>query len=336
MNTARDAILLGTRGATDTHTGFQIRSRLESDGGSVDVFGTIRELGVPLLFRPLDGLLGACIRLPGAGAGILVTTLRDLHMQRFTAAHELGHFVLEHEGSLDREIGYPGQTKNRDLQEVAADAFAAEFLMPKWLFIHHARRHGWTKEQLHDPAHVYQLSLRMAVSYEATCFGLQAHKILDRTVVDALRKVAPKKTKQRLLGNATLKDSWADVWLLDEHDNGGTIEAGPRDVFVVNLTERAGSGYLWDPHSFENAGFKIEEDSCEPDDLESVGGPTRRRLVLKAPAQGARQVDVLERRPWEEEGKGIGSFSISISTYGAEIDGLPRRSRPSFEQTAVH
>lgn len=34
----------------------------------------------------------------------MVTTERSLHIQRFTAAHELGHVILEHRGSMDREI----------------------------------------------------------------------------------------------------------------------------------------------------------------------------------------------------------------------------------------
>jgi Zn-dependent peptidase ImmA (M78 family)/predicted secreted protein len=336
MNTVRDAILLGTRGAAETHTAFRVRERVEDGDGAVDVFGAITDLGVSLLFRPLDGLLGACLRLPDIGAGVLVTTRRGLHMQRFTAAHELGHFVLEHDGSFDREIRFPGQTENRDLKEIAADAFAAEFLMPKWLFKHHAKRHGWMTQQLVDPLNVYQLSLRMAVSYDATCLGLLAHKILDSTAVNGLRKVAPKKTKQRILGEIAPDDWRSHVWLLDEHDDGGAIEAGPQDLFVANLVEHGGAGYLWETRALQDAGFTILEDLGDHENTEAVGGPTRRRFVLKAPSPGVHRLDLAERRPWETKNAALRSISISISTFGAEAEGLPRRLRPALEPPALH
>jgi Zn-dependent peptidase ImmA (M78 family)/predicted secreted protein len=336
MNTIRDAILLGVRGATETQTAFRVREQVERRSGPVDIFGLIQELGVSLLFRPLDGLLGACLRMPDVGGGILVTTRRSLHMQRFTAAHELGHYLLEHEGSLDREIRFPGQTANRDLKEVAADAFAAELLMPKWLFKHHAKLHGWTSQKLKDPVNVYQLSLRMAVSYEATCFGLLAHNILDQAAVDTLRAVPPKQTKQRLLRNLTLDDWRAHVWFLDEHDDGGAIEAGPLDVFVADLPERSGSGYLWDTDALESAGFAVVDDVGEQDDGNAVGGPSRRRIILRAEQPGAHRLSMSERRPWEKRAAALRSFDVSVATFGAEVEGLPRRSRPAFQQAALH
>ena len=335
MNSSRDAILLGVRSATDTHTAFRIREQIERRSGPIDVFGLIQRLSVSLLFRPLDGLLGACLRMPDGIAGILVTTRRSLHMQRFTAAHELGHYVLEHEGSFDREIRFPGQTKNRDLKEIAADAFAAEFLMPKWLLKHHAKLHGWTSQKLRNPVNVYQLSLRMAVSYEATCLGLLAHQILDRATVDSLRAVAPKKSKQQLLGDLALDDWRAHVWLLDEHDDGSTIEGGPSDVFVTELPERAGSGYLWDTDAVADAGCNIIEDFGEQEDGDTIGGSSRRRIVLKAQQPGAHRLSLFEHRPWETKASALRSFDVSISTFGPEVDGLPRHFRPSL-QPALH
>lgn len=335
MNTLRDAILLGTQGATESHTACRSRETVEEHDGAIDVFAAIEQLGVPLLFRPLDKLLGACVRMPNAGAGIIVTTRRDLHMQRFTAAHELGHFVLEHEGSLDREIRFPSQTANRDLREVAADAFAAEFLMPRWLYIHHAKRHGWTTRQLRDPLTVYQLSLRMAVSYEATCFGLLGHKVLDEATVEMLRGITPKSIKKQVLGAVPLDDPWADVWTLDEHDDGTTIAAGPHDLIVANLVEHSGSGYLWEsPHS--STGFSVVEDRNEADSKEAVGGPTRRQLVIKIPAPGVHQLSLLERRPWKSEGRPLNSMTIFVSTFGAESEGLPRSLRSSLAQPILH
>ena len=103
----------------------------------------------------------------------MVTTQRQLSIQRFTAAHELGHFYLEHKPSLDDEnVLRRSPFQNRglpDLQELEANTFAAAFLMPRWLVMQHCRQHKWTAADLLDPDNVYQLALRLGTSYKATC-----------------------------------------------------------------------------------------------------------------------------------------------------------------------
>jgi len=88
MKSRRDAILEGARAAAKLHRKFDVRHQVEAQPGSVDVFGTIVKEKIPLMFRSLEGLLGAF--LPGPVPGIIVTTLRPLSVQRFTGAHELG------------------------------------------------------------------------------------------------------------------------------------------------------------------------------------------------------------------------------------------------------
>src|SRR5438132_11805638 len=68
---------------------------------SFDIVGACSELGVPLLFRPLKKLWGACISVEDGLFGVLVTTELELAVQRFTLAHELGHVLLRHGTSLD-------------------------------------------------------------------------------------------------------------------------------------------------------------------------------------------------------------------------------------------
>ena len=106
MADARTAILRGKREAARLHRAFAMRERIEADGGRIDVFDTIVRSGVPLLFKPLDGLLGVFINDPIPG--VMVTTKRGLSIQRFTGAHELGHCTFGHHPSLDDEsIGWP-------------------------------------------------------------------------------------------------------------------------------------------------------------------------------------------------------------------------------------
>ena len=157
-----------------------IRGKVTSSGlGCIDAFAIIEELDIPFTFAELDRALGFCLPFPGVG--IVVTTKASLHRQRFTAAHELGHAVMEHRGSIDTEILMRGgqSMTGGNLQEVAAEAFAAELLLPKWLLVHHMRRQGWTiARHLGNPAVVYQMSLRVAASYEATCWSLFGNQLL--------------------------------------------------------------------------------------------------------------------------------------------------------------
>jgi len=63
-----------------------------------------------------------------------VTTQRQLPVQRFTAAHELGHAALGHETSLDiDEILARSpfvEAESYDLREIQANAFASQLLTP--------------------------------------------------------------------------------------------------------------------------------------------------------------------------------------------------------------
>lgn len=156
------AIRKGTLEAARLQRDLGIQAKVVREVGRVDVFDTISRLGVPLMFTRLDGLLGAYYREPTPG--ILVTTQRPLSQQRFTAAHELGHHHLGHTPSLDDESilrralfeAHAGD----NFQEVEAEAFAAAFLLPRWLLDWHSERQHWTDADLQDPALVYQLALK--------------------------------------------------------------------------------------------------------------------------------------------------------------------------------
>jgi hypothetical protein len=72
--------------AKRVHRELGLQSRVTDGEGLVDVFEAIAELDIPLVFKPLNSALGC---LPAPLRGIIVTTRRGLHIQRFTAAHEL-------------------------------------------------------------------------------------------------------------------------------------------------------------------------------------------------------------------------------------------------------
>ena len=124
------AVRAGTMAAGRLHRELDTRALIETQGGSVDVFGAIHAVGLPLLLRPLKGLLGAYLSAPAPG--VLVTTERPMSIQRFTAAHELGHFSMRHEPSLDdesilRRMPMSPEPGN-NFEETEADAFAIAFM----------------------------------------------------------------------------------------------------------------------------------------------------------------------------------------------------------------
>lgn len=322
----RDAILVGVAGAAETHEAFQLREKYVDGDREIDVFALIADLDIPLRFEKLDGLLGACVRMDSASVGVLVTTQRPLHIQRFTAAHELGHFVLDHEGSLDREVGPPTRTSGRPIVEVEADAFAAEFLMPKWLLRRIASRRGWwAPDRLEDPNVIYQLSLRLGVSFEAACWGLSAADYVSRQVATAVAQTRPKEIKQRALGGVPLSDPWANVWILGEGDANSRLNAGPHDIFIVELEERASSGFRWEAAAAVAAGFRVIDDGSHVNDRR-IGAPSTRRLVFAAAAPGEYELELEHHRSFSTRGGGK-SIRFWVSTRGAvkKLDILPAR-----------
>lgn len=327
----RDAILRGVSGAAETHAAFRFREKHENGLSPIDVFGIIEELEIPLEFKALKDLLGACVRISSTEVGILITTQRDLHMQRFTAAHELGHFVLEHEGSLDREVRMPGHTYGRDPREIEADAFAAEFLMPKWLVKAAAqRRQWWGAIPLTTPDVVYQLSLRLAASFEATCWGLAAHEFITRPAAEALVAGTLKELKLKALRGVPLEDPWADVWHLGAGDDGAHLDAGPNDLFIVELEERAAAGFRWEAARAIDLGFSLLDDSSAFEDG-AVGGASWRRLVLGAPPPGDYELRLPMRRSFSRSGAGDRqAFQVSVSAVGARKGDSPPAGAPSF------
>lgn len=328
MTTRRDAILIGAARAAELHAELGLRTYLRQGDRPLDVLGAIRELGVLVLFRPLDALLGAYLPNAGAAPGMLLTTRRNLHIQRFTAAHELGHHVLGHRAmSLDSDVGFVarGEREGHDLQELEADAFASSFLLPDWLIVAHARRHKWGKSDLSVPDTVYQLSLRLGASYAATCWALAEGNIIARSTAQRLVQTPPKQSKQRALPDMQLENWYPDVWTLSETDRGVQVLGNPDDRLVFALKEHVASGYIWDTSGVASAGLTLHKDERREQDSEALGGPITRRLIVQGPAQGRLRLE--ERRPWEEESS-LNSFELELALLGPEKEGLPRAARP--------
>jgi Zn-dependent peptidase ImmA (M78 family) len=323
MADARKAILTGTYEAARTHEALRSRERWERDGGRIDVFGAIDRFGLPLMFQPMEGLLGAYLVKPSAG--VLINTRRPLAVRRYTAAHELGHYRLGHEPSLDGEdmIRRTPFTErlNYDEKEAEADAFAIAFLLPLWFVSGQMKRHGWAPNRMQEAATVYQLALRAGTSYEATCYALKNHKVIDTATCSKLVEVKPKSIKQSFVPGYQPATWHLDVWHLDPGDDGLFVEASPGDVVDVSLIEHSGGGYMWDVAGITQSDLELVSDQRERDGAQgAVGGHVTRRLVARAKAPGVGSVRFVERRPWE---RGVVPMASYQFTYDISEIGQP-------------
>ncbi len=326
MATKRDAILQGTARAAELHDELGLKKKLAAGDRPVDVLAAMHHVGLAVLFRPLDGLLGAYIPL-GRSAGAVITTQRGLHIQRFTQGHELGHHVLEHKASVDQDVGFVarGERKGFDSQEIEADAFASEFLLPIWLVAAHIRRQGWGRNNLADPSIAYQLALRLGVSFTALCWALVGHRFITADIGRDLRESQPKKAKQ-IAAEGAEPSSWhADVWAISEKDNGTVLLGGPDDLLVVALKEHSAAGYAWTTDGATSIGLRIERDERDIPETKTVGGPVTRRLIFKGDIEGILTLE--ERRPWEKKADANDVFKLQVALHGKETEGLPRSFR---------
>lgn len=81
-----------------------------------------------LVLELTDGVAGAYVAKPGLPL-LFVNGVHGITRQRFTLAHEFGHFRMGHSTVIDEHVTIAGV--ERDPNEVSANAFAAEFLMPR-------------------------------------------------------------------------------------------------------------------------------------------------------------------------------------------------------------
>lgn len=314
----RSAMLRGTAEARRLHNTLGINEKSPLPGGRVDVYQIAETLEIPVVFRPLKGLLGAY--LPKPAPGILISTQRSPRVQRFTCAHEIGHFSLGHEQSLDGEshIGVAFSSRHGTQVEMEADAFAFSFLMPQWLVKQHLRK--LREEGLKLPSHigVYQLSLRLGCSYTATIHALSQYKLLDINSKNHLLHVAPKAIKQAILNGVHIDDWHKDVWLLTEADRGELLQIGQGDVLVSKFSEPSTAGYLTQLDDLEKQGFRVIADTAvsRHDHHESnpaIGGFPIVKIVSQATEAGVKTYSIKAQRPWEPPENAIQTYTKEVS-----------------------
>lgn len=326
MAERRSVILEATKRADEIHEIHGFKDTLTESPGSVDVFGVYADRSIPYIFRPLDGLLGAYICHPARGV-IISTTRPLLTVQRFTAAHELGHVLLEHDSpSFDDEnviARSPWESAGRrDYQELAANIFASQLLMPKWLIVAHAKRQGWSASDFRDPKIIYQLSLRLGTSYAATCHTLFQATALTSQQYNTVKGVSVKSIKKTFAGDVTPETWHSNFWLITDHDDEMSIETGVLDRIIFHVSEHSSGGYRWDVDALDGP-LAQENDWREDPPGDEIGGTLSRRISVVAQARGRGTIRVSERRPWMQSETPLNSINLDCDITAPMQAGLP-------------
>lgn len=137
-----------------------------------------KNMGINVRYTPFDDGLSGMAFIRDDQRVIAVNALHHPNRQRFTLAHELAHHVLHDEKlrggdiHVDKVILHRDDlaAKGTDRDEIAANAFASEFLIPEFLLSQESRG----EIDLLDEAALAALAKRFKVSMAALHFRIAA------------------------------------------------------------------------------------------------------------------------------------------------------------------
>lgn len=155
-----------------------------------DVFADFRKIGLHVFRRSMSSrdISGLFIRHPTAGLCVLVNFDEDPLRQRFTAAHEAGHALLD--DSLGFGVSFRGK-RERDLSEIRANAFASRYLIPPDFLERIPLSSAW------DQQLVVEWASTLMVNTQTLLYALEDNGLVDRTDVRRLSRVTVPRDRRR-------------------------------------------------------------------------------------------------------------------------------------------
>jgi len=141
----------------------------------IDPIAIARGLDIEVVAKPARsaGVSGMLIRVGNAFAIAYATHIDNAGFQRFSIAHELGHYFLP--GHADAVLGPDGVHESHagfgsaDRYELEADHFAAGLLMPRRMFAAELRRSGDGLAAIERLAGICQTSFRATAMRYTQC-----------------------------------------------------------------------------------------------------------------------------------------------------------------------
>jgi predicted secreted protein len=129
-----------------------------------------------------------------------------------------------------------------------------------------------------------------------------------------LRKESPLKVKTAIGGVKPI-NSWADVWLLDEAQEGRELAPRLEDEIHVVLEETPSTGFVWTIADGDASALELVDDVFEEldDDPDVVGSSGLRRLRFRVATAGDFRLRLEKRRPWQQSANAAASFEATVS-----------------------
>jgi Zn-dependent peptidase ImmA (M78 family) len=148
----------------------------------MNVYEDIRRIGVHVFRRKLgnSNISGLFIRHPTAGKCVLINYSEDIYRQRFTAAHEFGHTILDDEEDVVVSFA---KWKKGDLVEVRANTFASRYLMPPEFIRQIPEPTAWNSSK------VIQWANQLKVSTEALAYALRDAGLINQQTSESLKNI---------------------------------------------------------------------------------------------------------------------------------------------------
>jgi Zn-dependent peptidase ImmA (M78 family) len=151
----------------------------------VDVNRIALHIGVPIIHMELDGDVSGLLTSRKGSSVIVVRKGDHENRKRFTIAHEIAHFYLNHQFEAGEHVHVdrgnyislrgPRSSQGIDFKEIEANQFAAALLMPSGMVYAAAKQ--LNAASLYD-FHVAKLAEQFRVSEQAMSLRLQALKLL--------------------------------------------------------------------------------------------------------------------------------------------------------------
>lgn len=146
---------------------------------AVKVEDVAHYLGLVVIKEPFEGDVSGVLLQKASKSIIGINSMHSSQRQRFTCAHEIGHYLLHKptEPHFDRKVLLRNTVSSTatDAKEIEANRFAAELLMP----------YSWLTKDLSNPAHddledrgLEKLARRYDVSLQAMTVRLSSLGLL--------------------------------------------------------------------------------------------------------------------------------------------------------------
>lgn len=144
--------------------------------GPVNVLEIAEQLGAVVSYEVFSEDLSGVLVKEKERTVIGVNSFHAKTRQRFTIAHEIGHLVLKHKGEVfvDQTVMKRDARSSRavDIQEIAANQFAADLLMPSDFVIAAVQRRQAKRPELSPTSLVDELAEEFQVSSQAMEYRL--------------------------------------------------------------------------------------------------------------------------------------------------------------------